>query len=124
MEAQARLGLLLASLDQVACDRGQWILGAEVSLEMSPPFSSFSRHVPPEFGENPHSRLLDSRWVDAMMYRVKELDDYSERRAKLGGKKEDETGKDKDGKDGKDKKKGNGKGKKTGAGAEEASPQK
>ena len=126
MEAQARLGLLLASLDQVACDRGQWILGAEVSLEMSPPFSSFSRHVPPEFGENPHSRLLDSRWVDAMMYRVKELDDYSERRAKLGkrGKKEDETGKDKDSKDGKDKKKGNGKGKKTGAGAEEASPQK
>ena len=60
------------------------------------------------------------------MYRVKELDDYSERRAKLGkrGKKEDEIGKDKDGKDGKDKKKGNGKGKKTGAGAEEASPQK
>ena len=126
MEAQARLGLLLASLDQVACDRGQWILGAEVSLEMSPPFSSFSRHTPPEFGENPHSKLLDSRWVDAMMYRVKELDDYSERRAKLGkrGKKEEEAGKDKEGKDGKDKKKGNGKGKKTGAGSEEASPPK
>ena len=108
-ETKARLGLLLASMDQVACDRGQWLLASEVLLEAStPPFSSFSRHVPPEFGEVPHSRLLDSRWVDALMFRVKELDDYSERRAKLGkkGRKEDEVPKEKD------KKKGGGKGKK------------
>lgn len=84
-EAQARLGLLLAAMDQVACDRGSWLLGTEVLLEPSgPPYSSFGRHVPPEFGENPHSRLLDSRWVDAMMFRVKELDDFAERKAKLG----------------------------------------
>ena len=83
-ECQARLALLLASLDQVACDRGQWLLAAEFSLEQSPPFSSFSRHLPPDFQECPHSRILDSRWVDAVMYRVKELDDFAERKAKLG----------------------------------------
>eukprot|EP00438_Fugacium_kawagutii_P029178 Skav210074 [mRNA] locus=scaffold7699:11741:13919:+ [translate_table: standard] len=83
-ESQARLALLLASLDQVACDRGQWLIAAELSLEPAPPFSSFARHVPPDFQEQPHTRLLDSRWVDAVMYRVKELDEYAERKAKLG----------------------------------------
>ena len=83
-EAKARLGLLLGALDQVACDRGSWLIASEVLLEQPPPFSSFSKHVPPDFQEAPHSRLLDSRWVDALMFRVKELDEYQERRAKLG----------------------------------------
>ena len=83
-ECQARLALLLAPLDQVACDRGQWLIASEFSLEQTPFFSSFSRHTPPDFQECPHSRILDGRWVDAVMYRVKELDDFAERKAKLG----------------------------------------
>lgn len=84
-ECQARLGLLLSMLDQVACDRGSWLLATEMSLEsQTPPFSSFARHAPPDFQESPHTRLMDSRWVEALMYRVKELDEYAERRVKLG----------------------------------------
>ena len=83
-EAKARLALLLGALDQVACDRGSWLIASEVLLEQPPPFSNFAKHSPPDYQEAPHSRLLDSRWVDALMYRVKELDEYQERRAKLG----------------------------------------
>ena len=121
MECQARLGLLLAAIDQVACDRGQWLLASEVLMESSsPPFGSFSRHTPPEFGESPHSRLLDSRWVDALMFRVKELDDYAERRSKLSkiGKGVEEDKKSGEGGPDRDKKKPGGKGKKGGGGEE------
>lgn len=83
-EGQTRLALLLAMLDQVACDRGQWLIASELALEAPPPFSSFARHAAPDFQEAPHTKLLDSRWVDAVMYRVKELDEYAERKAKLG----------------------------------------
>jgi len=86
----------------------------------SPPFGSFSRHTPPEFGESPHSRLLDSRWVDALMFRVKELDDYAERRSKLSkiGKGVEEDKKSGEGGPDRDKKKPGGKGKKGGGGEE------
>ena len=46
-EGKARLALLVASIDQVAVDRGSWILAAEGLLEESPPIVSFSRHQPP-----------------------------------------------------------------------------
>lgn len=95
-EAAARLGLLLACLDQVACDRGQWILANELLLEPSPPFASFARHQPPDWGENPHTRLADPRWIEALMFRVKELDDYAERKLKLGRRNKAEDSKDAD----------------------------
>lgn len=34
----------------------------------------------------PHTRLLDSRWVDAFSHRLKEVDNYVELRKKLGQK--------------------------------------
>ena len=83
-ECKARLALLLAQIDQVAVDRGSWLLAAEGSLEDPPPFSSFSRHSPPEFNEAQHTRLWDGRWAEALMNRVKETDDFVERRQKLG----------------------------------------
>ena len=84
-ECEARLGLLLSMIDQVACDRGSWLLASELALEsQTPPFSAFARHVPPEFQESPHTRLVDPRWIEALMYRVREMDDYAERRVKLG----------------------------------------
>ena len=119
----------MCARSNIAVDRGQWILGAETLLEQAPPFASFSRHVPPEFGETPHSRLLDSRWVESMMHRVKELDDYAERRTKLGRRNLDAgKGNDKDKETEKDRKKpgGGGKGKKGGSSAstEEAAKEK
>ena len=83
-EAQARLALYLAQLDQVSVDRGQWILAAEGSLEDAPPFSSFSKHVPPDLLEPQHTRLWPSAWAECFMYKVKELDEFVEKRSKLG----------------------------------------
>ena len=83
-EAQARLILLLAQVDQVAVDRGQWILASEGALEESPPFSSFARHVPPDFYENQHTKLWPPAWAEAFMHKVRETDEFVERRAKLG----------------------------------------
>ena len=83
-EAQARLALLVAQLDQLAVDRGQWTLAATMSLEESPPLSSFGRHLPPDFTEPQHTKLLPTAWAEAFMHQVRELDDFIERRAKLG----------------------------------------
>lgn len=83
-EAQARLALLLAQMDQLAVDRGQWVLAAEGSLEDPPPFSSFTRHSPPDYLEPQHTKLWPAVWAEAMMFRVRELDDFVEKRSRLG----------------------------------------
>ena len=83
-EAQARLALYLCQLDQVSVDRGQWVLAAEGSLEDPPPFSSFGKHSPPDLLEPQHTRLWPTAWAEAFMYKVKELDEFVERRQKLG----------------------------------------
>ncbi|OLQ11504.1 hypothetical protein AK812_SmicGene4650 [Symbiodinium microadriaticum] len=80
-EAKARLGLLIAQLDQVAYDRGQWLIASEAALE--PPFSSFARHVLPDANEAQFSKLLDPRWIEAFVSKVKEMEDYVDRRDRL-----------------------------------------
>ena len=75
MECKARLLLLLAQIDQLAVDRGQW---------EPPPFSSFSRHVPPDYTEAQYTRLWPTVWAEALMHQVGELDEFIERRSKLG----------------------------------------
>lgn len=84
MECKARLLLLLAQMDQLAVDRGQWALAAVGSLEEAPPFSSFSRHVAPDYTESQHTRLWPTVWAEALMHQVRELDEFIERRSKLG----------------------------------------
>ena len=84
-EARARCGLALAQLDQQACDRGSFLLASEISLESAPPYSSFSSHVPPETWESPHSKLVDPRWIDLMMNRLREVADFQEKKIKLSG---------------------------------------
>ena len=113
-EGKARLALLIAQVDQVAIDRGQWLLAQEGALEEQPPFSAFQRHSVPETYESQHTKLWDPRWADAMMQKVRDLDDFQERRAKLGKKAarfpsppragEDKTGKGKKGEKGAGKK--------------------
>ena len=83
-EAQAKLSLFLCQLDQVAVDRGQWVLAAEGGVEDPPPFSSFNRHVPPDLLEPQHTRLWPTQWAEAFMHRVKEQNEFIERRQKLG----------------------------------------
>ena len=83
-EGKARLLLLLAQIDQLAVDRGQALLSAEGSLEDAPPFSSFAKHLPPDIYEGQHTKLWPSTWAEAFMWKVKELDDFVERRQRLG----------------------------------------
>ena len=83
-ECKARLALLLGQLDQLAVDRGQWALASTGSLEEAPPFGSFARHTPPDYLEPQHTRLWPTIWAEALMFQVRELDDFMEKRAKLG----------------------------------------
>ena len=83
-EGKARLILLLAQIDQLAVDRGQAILSSEGSPEDAPPFSSFSRHVPPDIYESQRTKLWPATWAEAFTWKIKELDDFVERRQKLG----------------------------------------
>ena len=82
-EAKARLALLIAAVDQVSFDKGLWVLWVrKFFLEDGPPFGSFSKHVAPEIYEVHHSRLLPAPWAEAMMFRIRELDDFAEKRAR------------------------------------------
>lgn len=82
-EARARAGLALAHLDQQSYDRGNFLMAAEVSLESPPPYSSFQAHQLPDPWDLPHSHLLEPRWVELFMHKLKEVSDYHEKRLKL-----------------------------------------
>ena len=83
-EGKARLALLVAAIDQVGVDRGSWVLAAEGLLEESPPISSFTRHQPPDLSESQHTKLWDVAWAESFMHKIKEIDDFVEKRQKLG----------------------------------------
>ena len=74
-EARARACLALAQLDQQAIDRGSFLLASELSLESAPPYSAFSGHSLPETWESPQSKLVDPRWMDLFMHRLREVAD-------------------------------------------------
>ena len=115
--ARARAGLLLLQLDQVAIDRGNWTLGAELALEQGPPLSVMAGHTLPSVGdgESPFSRILDPRWAEVMLSHLRDAEDYVQKRRNLG-KKLDETTPDKETKP---KPKAKGKGKPQGEQAQE-----
>ena len=85
-QARARCALLVAAGDQAAIDGGQWLLASECLLEGPPPYQSFSHHSPPGPQEMQHSVLLDARWMELFVARIKDLDSYNETKKKLGGK--------------------------------------
>ncbi|CAE7523433.1 Ap1g1 [Symbiodinium sp. CCMP2592] len=82
-ECKARLCLMLAAPDQSSLDSGSWLLAAEMLPEPSPPFSSFSRHRPPEPGESHQTKVMDPRWISVLMHRIKERESFIEARKKL-----------------------------------------
>ena len=85
-ECKARLMLMLAQADQQAIDRGSWLRAQEFSLEAPPPYSSFAAHQAITAAELQHSKLIDPRWVNTFMSRLREADDYADRRKKLDSK--------------------------------------
>ena len=82
-EARARCALAVCQWDQQSCDRGSWLVANELSLEESPPYSAFAAHRALEQWESPHTRLIDDRWLELCMAKLKEIADFQDKRAKL-----------------------------------------
>ena len=85
-KARARCCLLLLQLDQASIDKGNWSFSSDLSMEGLPPFSALANHQGPSLvdGEQPFSRLLDSRWAEITLGFLKEQDDFLLRRKNIG----------------------------------------
>ena len=119
-EARARAAIATACFDQQSCDRGAWLLANELTLEPPPPYASFNSHTAPEQWEVQHTRLIDDRWCELFMAKLKELAEYQEKKGKLtaAGKTKKEDPPPKAG----DKPKGKGKSGKKAKDSEDAGP--
>ena len=89
---------MLVMLDQVAIDRGSWVLGAELMLEQGPPLSTLASHTLPSVsdGESPFSKILDSRWAEVMLSHLRDSEDYLQKRRNIGKKTTEDAEKDKE----------------------------
>ena len=82
-EARARAAIATACFDQQACNRGGWLLSSELTLEPPPPYASFAQHSAPDVWEVQHSRLIDDRWMELFLSRLKDMAEYQEKKSKL-----------------------------------------
>ena len=71
--ARARAVLGIAFADQTSCDRGSFLLSQETTLEPPPLSAAFAAHHLPETWENQHSKLVDARWLELFLHKIKEL---------------------------------------------------
>ena len=83
-EGLARALVGLAAVEQLSLDRGSWTLAEPMLLEEPAPLSSFHGRQMPTGSEQPFTRLLDARTIELLVYQVREIDDYLERRRRLG----------------------------------------
>ena len=82
-QARARCALALAAADQASIDNGNWSLAHEFLLELPPPYAAFSNRRPTDFQEQVSTRLTDERFIEIMMWRLKDRDAYIEARKRL-----------------------------------------
>ncbi|CAE7376809.1 sec61a [Symbiodinium necroappetens] len=85
-ERLARSLVGLAAVEQLSLDRGSWTLAEPMLLEEPAPLSSFYGRQMPTGSAQPFTRLLDARTIELLVYQVKEVDEYLERRKKLGNR--------------------------------------
>ena len=85
-EARARCALLVAAGDQQSLDHGSWILADQVCLEPVAPIGVFAgrRAAQTEVLDSFHTRLLEPRWCELFLHRVRELELHLESKRKLG----------------------------------------
>eukprot|EP00439_Symbiodinium_sp_Y106_P068165 s2190_g11.t1 len=70
--------------DQMSVDRGSWVLAQELSLELPPPMAAFKRHDAPWSSNDPvYSRLLDPRWAEIVLGRLRDEADFLDKRQRL-----------------------------------------
>ena len=82
-QARARCCLALAAIDQSAMDQGNWALAQEFLLELPPPYGSFSNRRPVDPSEHQSTRLVDDRFLEVMMWRLKDRDSFHESKKRL-----------------------------------------
>ena len=78
----------MAAVDQLSLDSGSWTVAWELQLmEDDPPWHSFANRAQVSSTTRlPVSRLIDERWLDAIVNRLKEVDEAIERRRKIDAK--------------------------------------
>ena len=84
-EARARCALALAAIDQSSLDSGNWTLAQELLLEPAAPYNAFLGRRNPDLNEQATTKLIDDRFLELAMWRLKEKDSYLESRRRLGG---------------------------------------
>jgi len=72
-EARARCALAIAAIDQSSLDSGSWMLSQEFLLEEAA-----------ELSEQATTKLIDERFLEVMVWRLKDRDTYIESRRRLG----------------------------------------
>ncbi len=82
-EARSRCCLALAAIEQSSIDSGSWVLAQEILLEQPAPFPSFQGRRPVDVAEQPSTKLLDERFIEVMLWRLKDRDTYLESRRQL-----------------------------------------
>ncbi|CAJ1405860.1 unnamed protein product [Effrenium voratum] len=55
----------------------------ELSLEESPPFSAFNHHRLPEGSETPFTKLAEPVWLDLLLWKLKEIEDFLDKRSSV-----------------------------------------
>ncbi len=83
-EARARCGLILAMGDQMAIDKGSWVIASEIGLEDPPPMGAFYAHTLPTEAEPPYTKLIDPRWLELIMAKISDVDNLLEKKKRLG----------------------------------------
>ena len=81
--ARAKTALALAAVDQSALDGGSWALAQEMTLEIPPPYHSFVNKRNPDPTEQPSTRLVEERFLEIMLWRLRDKDNYLESRKRL-----------------------------------------
>ena len=82
-QARARCCLALAAIDQSAVDGGSWTLAQEYLLELPPPYGSFAQRRPIDPSEQQATRLIDDRFLEIMMWRLRDRDNFHESKKRL-----------------------------------------
>jgi len=82
--ARARAALALAAGEQFSIDGGSWDLAWEMTLMDEPPYDAFARHGQDQ-SRAPGTRLIDPRWLEVHLARLRDQDDMKERRRRLQG---------------------------------------
>ena len=81
-EARARLALLMVAGEQSCMDGGSWLMARELLLEEEPPFGAIAARGT-EGKERARPTTCDPRWGEVAHARLRELDEWRERRKRL-----------------------------------------